>query len=40
MDGYAMLDVCPVCHGTIDTELPDCSTCICEGQDEPPEWEA
>jgi len=30
MDGYAMLQRCQVCGGTIDPGIPDCSTCTCE----------
>ena len=31
MNGYAMLLVCDVCKGVIDEEIPDCSTCTCDG---------
>lgn len=37
MDGYPMLRVCDVCHGTIDEEIPDCGTCTCD--DDGPEYE-
>jgi len=30
MDGYEMLERCPKCFGTIDNEIPDCSTCTCD----------
>ena len=33
MDGYAMLQRCQFCNGTIDEELPECSTCTCEDDD-------
>ncbi len=36
MGGYQMLERCQFCNGTIDTELPECSTCTC-GDDEYPE---
>lgn len=32
MNGYAMLEVCDICHGIIDEEIPDCGTCTC-GED-------
>lgn len=36
MGGYPMLERCQFCKGTIDTELPECSTCNC-GDDEYPD---
>ena len=32
MGGYEMLSVCDFCGGTIDIEVPDCSTCKCEDE--------
>lgn len=29
MDGYRMLEVCDVCKGIIDEEMPDCGSCVC-----------
>lgn len=34
MDGYPMLQICDVCHGLIDEEIPECSTCTCEDEDD------
>ena len=34
MDGYPMLKICDICHGTIDSEIPDCGTCTCDADDE------
>ncbi len=36
LGGYQMLERCQFCKGTIDTELPECSTCTC-GDDDYPE---
>lgn len=33
MDGYAMLAECDFCGGTIDEEIPECSTCTCGRED-------
>lgn len=30
MDGYPMLQVCPICKGTIDEQDPLCGTCTCD----------
>lgn len=30
MGGYTMLEVCPVCKGTIDEQCYDLSTCTCD----------
>lgn len=30
MDGYPMLEVCPVCNGIVDLEMPECGTCTCD----------
>ena len=32
MNGYAMLQVCDFCGGTIDEEIPDCGTCTCDDE--------
>jgi len=34
MDGYPMLKICDFCKGTIDEEIPDCSTCTCDDEDD------
>lgn len=34
MGGYQMLLVCDVCRGFVDEEIPDLSTCTCEGGDD------
>jgi hypothetical protein len=34
MNGYAMLLVCDVCKGIIDEEIPECSSCTCQDQEE------
>ena len=34
MDGYPMLTVCYKCGGAIDKEIPECSTCSCDYDDE------
>lgn len=34
MDGYAMLKVCDICGGQIDEEIPECSTCTCDFEDD------
>jgi hypothetical protein len=31
MEGYPMLVVCDFCHGLIDEEMPELSTCACDG---------
>lgn len=33
LDGYPMLERCPNCGGDIDKEIPDCSTCTCDFDD-------
>ena len=33
MDGYEMLEICEFCKGIIDSEISECSTCVCD-QDE------
>jgi hypothetical protein len=30
MGGYGMLERCYRCNGTIDNEIPECSSCTCE----------
>lgn len=33
MEGYPMLQRCPLCNGLIDEEIPECSTCVCEDEE-------
>lgn len=40
MGGYEPLTICQHCHGLIDNEIPECSTCTCDddcGDDDYPE---
>lgn len=34
MDGYPMLKICDICHGTIDSEILDLGTCTCDEDDD------
>jgi len=34
MPGYEPLQRCDVCGGTIDTSIPECSTCTCDDDDD------
>lgn len=34
MPGAAMLETCDVCGGTIDSDVPECSTCTCDRDDD------
>lgn len=40
LDGYPMLETCQFCGGTVDTAIPECSTCSCDdlGYGDPDEW--
>jgi hypothetical protein len=37
LGGYGMLEVCQFCNGTLDPEMPECSTCSCDDDEYPRE---